>query len=136
MQISTVAEYVRQLDQPQTAHLIAALVAWHFGKRGTPFERARLWLLCAAQYFAFAWLGFRFGAPDYPLSYRFDHDPLVWRPLPGVVDLRTIDHIVQLTMGCFFAAASIATFAVNRLYAPLLARLGSARGRDPGRQPV
>lgn len=120
--VSTVGEYVRQLDLPQSMHLIAAGVAYYYGKRGTPFERARLWFLCSCQYFLFAWLGFRFGAPDYPLSYRFGPDPHVWRPIPGVIDIRTIDHIIQLSMGCVFFAASAATAVLGGLGANLARR--------------
>lgn len=132
--ISTVGEYVRQLDLPQTAHLLGAAVALRYGLKGGLVDKVRLWSMCSAMYFAFAWLGFRFGKADYPLSYRFGPDPNVWRPVPGVIDLRTIDHVVQLTMGCVFLAAVIAVVAVNawaafsRSRPSVLADTGSTSG--------
>lgn len=109
MELATLVEYGRQADVPQLAHLAAAALGFHLGSKASSRDRLILWGACAGLFLGLGWLGFRFGTPELPTSYRAPGPELyVFRPVPGLIELRAVDHVLHYAMGCLFAASAAA----------------------------
>lgn len=136
--IGTVADAARQLDWAQACHALAALVALFFGRKCPASLRLVVWGGTAAIFAAVGAAGFYWGEPGLPtLLSAAKVDPYLFAPVPGLIELTTADHVVQLFLGGVFAAAAALTALKpalvsrrTRLAAPLRA---SWRLRPRGR---
>lgn len=106
---------------PQAAHLVSAAICWRFGRSGTPKERVLLWASCACVYAAVGAAGLHWGQTELPLAYTaWGPEPGVFRPIPGLVELRAIDSVIQLGLSAFFGGGAFATAWAHGLLARLL----------------
>lgn len=126
--VSLVLEAVRHLDVGQGAHAASAAIALYFGRKYPPPMRLALWACSAAVFAGLGAAGFYWGAPGLPTLATAGVDPHLFRPIPGLVELGTADHVVQLLLGAVFGAAACVEAA--ELYAaPVRARLAGLAAR-------
>jgi hypothetical protein len=104
--VSMLVDATRQIDVGQAAHAASAYIALHYGRKYPRPMRLALWACSSVVFGAIGAAGFYWGKPGLPLLLTAGPDAHLFRPLPGVIELRTVDHVVQLFLSAVFAGAT------------------------------
>ena len=132
----TLLESLSQLGLPQIVHLLSAGLAFQIGRESAAGQRSVFWLLCGLMFIALGTAGFHYGTPQWPTDFRATGmDSHLFRPIPGIVELRSIDHVINLFFGGYFAGASFLNALEARLFTVRLrpgraSRAAAARSRS------
>ena len=102
-------------------HIISGALALYFGYAGSVSGARTFCIAFGAVYLLLAVGGFILGGSaahnvaGVPAGHHGATDSMLWRVLPGTLELATMDHIVHLLLGLVFLAGGFLTKAdVNR----------------------
>jgi hypothetical protein len=94
-------------------HLVTGTVSLAFGVKGTRAGARAFDLAFGAVYALLGVLGFVLGRPGVAVVGHGGGDDRLWAPIPGHLELGTVDHVIHLLVGLAYVVAALATRIVR-----------------------
>lgn len=93
-------------------HLLSGALALYFGLKGTLAQARLFCIVFGIVYGLLGVVGFILGKPGEPShGVPGPHDDRLFKVLPGVLELGTMDHVIHIALGIIFLIAGLMTAA-------------------------
>ena len=91
-------------------HLLSGALALYFGLKGTLAQARLFCLIFGAVYALLGVVGFLAGSPGSPSAgVPGPADDRLFKVLPGLLELGTVDHVIHIALGAVFLVAGLMT---------------------------